>query len=314
MARIVAGDTRWLGDGLALIDLEFQDVAAVIGAYVFDTEDGLAIIDCGPSTTTDALLGGLEALGLDPQRLRHILLTHIHLDHAGAGGLLLRRFPEARLYVHEVGAAHQADPSKLLASATRIYGDQMDTLWGEIAPVAPERMVVIADGETLDIGERQLDVLYTPGHASHHVTYIDRQSRSAFTGDVAGVRIPPADAVWPPTPPPDLDVAAWHASIARLRAAAPARLCLSHYGVVQRVGPHLNELDAHIDEWIALVERLRAEGLQRDAIVERLIAITRADLMALGSDEVTLSRYAWATPYGMAVDGILRFLNKRDRP
>ena len=309
---MTTGGTRWLDGGIGMLDLHFQGESAVIAAYVIDTADGLALIDCGPSSTLDALLNGLTELGLEPERLRHILLTHIHLDHAGAGGILLQRFPDMRLYVHELGAPHEIDPSKLLASAQRIYGDQMDTLWGPIAPVPTKRMVVLRDGDTLDIGGRRFDTLYTPGHASHHVAYLDHATRAIFTGDVAGVRIPPADSVWPPTPPPDIDPTAWHASIARLRALDAPVLYLAHFGAVERVGAHLDQLDAHLDEWVAFVERAHAEGLLRDAIVERLQAHAHIDLATQASDTQTRTRFAMATPYGMAVDGILRYLRKQD--
>jgi glyoxylase-like metal-dependent hydrolase (beta-lactamase superfamily II) len=308
----VTSGTNWLADQIGQVDLRFQGVASVIAIYVLDTPDGLALIDCGPSTTIDSLLAGLIELGLDPARLRHILLTHIHLDHAGAGGSLLQRVPEARLYVHEVGAPHMADPSKLITSAERIYGDEMETLWGSMAPVPAERMVVLRDGDQLEIGGRRLDALYTPGHAGHHIAFLDLATRVVFAGDVAGVRIPPATEVWPPTPPPDIDPVAWHASVARLRAMEPTRLCLAHFGAVDDIAPHLDQLEARLDEWVDFVASARDAGLARDAIVAKLEAHARGGLDAVGGDEETAARFAIATPYGMTVDGILRYLRLRD--
>jgi glyoxylase-like metal-dependent hydrolase (beta-lactamase superfamily II) len=305
------GGTRWLADGLGQVDVRFQGEAAVIAVYVLDTSDGLALIDCGPSTTIDTLLAGLRELGLDPARMRHILLTHIHLDHAGAGGSLLQRFPAARLYVHEVGAPHMADPSKLVTSAQRIYGAEMDSLWGAVAAVPAERMVVLRDGDNVELGGRRLNALYTPGHASHHIAFHDQAARVIFAGDVAGVRIPPAAEVWPPTPPPDIDPVAWHASVARLRAAAPTRLLLAHFGAVDDIAPHLDQLEARLDEWVAFVDQARGAGLARDAIVAQLARHARGGLDA-GDDPQTEARFAIATPYGMTVDGLLRYLRLRD--
>jgi glyoxylase-like metal-dependent hydrolase (beta-lactamase superfamily II) len=306
-------DARWLDSGIGQIDLNFQGFDAVIAAYVFDTADGLAVVDCGPTSTLDALFGGLDVLGLDAQRLRHVLLTHVHLDHAGGAGDLLQRLPDARVYVHEIGAPHVLDPAKLWNSAARIYGERMDALWGPMSPVPAERLTALQDGDTLDIGGRAFEALYTPGHAIHHIAYADTGANVIFCGDVAGVRIPPADAVWPPAPPPDVDVPAWHASIARLRQRQPAILYITHFGAVTRVAPHLDELDAHLDEWVAFVQASQAAGLDRDAIVARLTDDAQAQLTARGCDARTLARFATATPYGMTVDGILRYLRKRER-
>jgi glyoxylase-like metal-dependent hydrolase (beta-lactamase superfamily II) len=308
---MVTEGTSWLPGRIGQVDLNFDGVSSVIAVYVLDTPDGLAMIDCGPSTTIDSLLAGLVELGLDPGQLRHILLTHIHLDHAGAGGSLLQRFPDARLYVHEVGAPHMADPSKLVTSAQRIYGDRMESLWGAMEPVPTERMVVLRDGDQLELGGRRLDALYTPGHASHHIAFHDHAARVVFAGDVAGVRIPPASDVWPPTPPPDIDPGAWHASVARLRALEPTRLFLAHFGAVDDVAPHLGQLEARLDEWVEFVARARDAGLERDAIVASLEARARGGLDADG-DAQTEARFAIATPYGMTVDGILRYLRLRD--
>jgi glyoxylase-like metal-dependent hydrolase (beta-lactamase superfamily II) len=256
------------------------------------------------------LLDGIAALGLEPQALRHVIVTHIHLDHAGAAGTLLRQFPAARLYVHERGAPHMRDPTALVRSATRIYGDQMGPLWGEIVPVEPERLAVLSDGSTIDLGDRLLDVVYTPGHASHHVVLVDRASGSIFAGDVAGVRIPPSDMVSPPMPPPDVDLPAWHASIARLRALQPARLFIAHFGVVTRVAAHLDELDRTLDELVTLVETRLAAGAERDQVAAELQHHIEAQLADAAPD--LEPAYALATPSGMSVDGLLRYLRTRN--
>jgi glyoxylase-like metal-dependent hydrolase (beta-lactamase superfamily II) len=196
-----------------LIDVRHLGRDRVIGAYEVD---GL-IVDPGPASSVSALDG------IEP---RALLLTHIHLDHAGAGGVLVREHPDLVVYVHEVGARHLADPSMLLSSAGRLYGDRMQELWGEVAPVPEERIRVLADGDTVE-GFR---VAYTPGHASHHVCYLHESTGDAYVGDMAGVRIPPSDYTIAPTPPPDIDVEAWARSIDTIAEWRPERLCLTHFG------------------------------------------------------------------------------------
>lgn len=199
-----------------------------------------AIVDPGPESALGNWIGGLD------EEPRALLLTHIHLDHAGAAGTLVRRFPQLRVYVHEVGAPHLADPAKLLTSAARLYGEEMGRLWGEVAPVPAGNISALKGGEEVE-GMR---VAYTPGHASHHVSYLDLDSGEAYVGDVAGVRIPPADKIVMPTPPPDIDIEAWERSIDLVRGWRPQRLRLTHFGAVEAV-------DAHLD---AARERLRAQA------------------------------------------------------
>src|SRR5262249_43922431 len=167
--------------------------------------------------------------GVEPQDIRHIVLTHIHLDHAGAAGALLAHCPGARVYVHERGAPHLSDPSKLMASAARIYGDQMPRLWGAITPVPLERLAILVDGAELVVGGRRLQALYPPGHAVHHLAYHDAVHGAIFAGDVAGVRLEGMHLVRPPTPPPDLSLEDWYASLDRLSALEPVTLYLAHY-------------------------------------------------------------------------------------
>jgi glyoxylase-like metal-dependent hydrolase (beta-lactamase superfamily II) len=219
---------------------------------------GDVLIDPGPASRIPTLLEGLGG-----QRPRAIALTHIHLDHAGATGSLCRLWPQVEVWVHERGAPHMIEPERLLASARRLYGDDMDRLWGEVLPVPQERITALSGGERLG----ELAVAYTPGHASHHVCYWHQQSATAFVGDVAGVRIEPLDYVLAPTPPPDIDVAAWHGSVATVRAWAPERLALTHFGVVPDPGPSLDRLEAALDHWAA-----RAHELDREAFTSELAA------------------------------------------
>jgi glyoxylase-like metal-dependent hydrolase (beta-lactamase superfamily II) len=213
-----------------LVDVHHLGRDRVIGAYELD---GL-IVDPGPTTGLEGLLAGLEA-----GEPRALLLTHIHLDHAGAAGALCRRFPNLTVYVHERGAPHLVDPERLLASARQLYGDDMEQLWGEVVPVPAENVRALSGGETI---EDRIRVEYTPGHASHHVAYLREATGEAFVGDVAGVRIPPSDHVLPPTPPPDIDLEAWERSLRVVEGWAPQELCLTHFGRTRDVEGHLGRL------------------------------------------------------------------------
>lgn len=223
---------------MRVIDVEHLGRPRVIGCW----QAGDALVDPGPESSVRTLL---EALGEEPPRA--LLLTHIHLDHAGATGALVRRWPELEVYVHERGAPHLIDPEKLLASARRLYGADMDRLWGEIVPVPEANVKPLAGGERV-LGMR---VAYAPGHASHHVCYLHEESGTAFVGDVAGVRIPPSDLIVPPTPPPDIDIEAWQASTRTVEEWRPERLALTHFGQVDDPAPHLAKVR----------ERLREEAL-----------------------------------------------------
>jgi glyoxylase-like metal-dependent hydrolase (beta-lactamase superfamily II) len=222
----------------------------VIGCWEVDG----CLVDPGPQSSMDTLL---EALG-DAQP-RALLLTHIHLDHAAATGALVRRWPDLEVYVHERGAPHLVDPSKLLASAERLYGDQMERLWGEIVPVPEANVRPLAGGESV-LGMR---VAYTPGHASHHVCYFHEESGTAFVGDVAAVRIPPADLIIPPTPPPDIDIETWLESIATVESWGPERLALTHFGQVDNPVEHFEIVRGRLREEADLARELSERDYER---------------------------------------------------
>jgi glyoxylase-like metal-dependent hydrolase (beta-lactamase superfamily II) len=234
-----------LSHGLSWIDLEFLGRSNVIATGIVHGPGGVAIVDPGPTTCLGTLESGLQAHGVRWDDVRQILLTHIHLDHAGATGTIVRAHPHIRVFVHERGAKHMVDPSRLLESATRLYGADMDRLWGEFAAVPPTSITSLSGGETIDAGGRAFEVAYTPGHASHHVSYFDPSSGLAFVGDVAGVCVS-GGYVLPPTPPPDIEVEAWHESVDRILAWSPSTLFLTHFGPVTRVRPHLAELLANL--------------------------------------------------------------------
>jgi glyoxylase-like metal-dependent hydrolase (beta-lactamase superfamily II) len=253
---------------------------------------GDVLIDPGPESSMGNLLAELG-----DERPRALLLTHIHLDHAGASGALVRRWPDLEVHVHEVGAPHMADPSKLLASASRLYGDDMERLWGEVVPVPEENLRILTGGELLD-GFR---VEHTPGHASHHVAYLHEESGQAFVGDVAGVRIPPASYVAPPTPPPDIDLDAWSRSLDVLRGWRPTALGLTHFGQVDEVEAHLDVLGERLSTWGE-----RARTMDEPAFVERF----RAEILD-ATDPRDARLYDQAIPAEQAWQGLERYWRKR---
>jgi glyoxylase-like metal-dependent hydrolase (beta-lactamase superfamily II) len=229
-----------------LLDLHHQGHERSVGCYLLDTEDGPALFDCGPTTTIAALESGLEEHGVQLADIRHLLLSHIHLDHAGAAGVLVRTQPQLQVHVSAIGAPHLVEPERLERSARRLYGDAFDTLWGELAPV-PEANVHVVGDHVLG-----LDCFPTPGHASHHVSYLDRDG-TLYAGDAAGVRIQPGRVVLPPTPPPEFDLDVWQRTLEELERRDPDRLALIHFGVVDDPQPHLAELRLELYDWAAYV-------------------------------------------------------------
>jgi len=256
--------------------------------------DGV-LVDPGPQSTEETLLAAL-----DGQVPRAILLTHIHFDHAGATGALVRRWPDLPVYVHERGARHMASPERLVASAARLYGgeDGLRRLWGEVVPVPEANLHPLNGGETvLD----EFRVEYTPGHASHHVSFLHERSGTAFVGDVAGVRIPPSDYVIAPTPPPDIDVALWDRSIDLIERWDPAALALTHFGQVDDVRPHLTAARERLHEIIALAAQHGAEAFAA-GIVDRIAQHAGDDLA---------EQYAQAAPTEHLYLGARRYLDKQ---
>jgi glyoxylase-like metal-dependent hydrolase (beta-lactamase superfamily II) len=275
---------------LAPLDLGFQGRNRVIGAYVLDTEDGLALFDCGPSSSIPRLNDGLAERGLALADIRHLLLSHIHLDHAGAAGSLVREHPDLQVHVSEIGAPHLVDPSRLEASARRLYGDTFDTLWGELAPV-PEANVHVAGPNVLG-----LECFPAPGHARHHVCYLGRDG-TLYAGDAAGVRIPPHTAALPPTPPPEFELEAWLATLDEIEARDPRRLALIHFGVVADPKPHLAELRRRLADWVDVV----GAGADEEAFAEHV-----RDEIGESADD-----YEHAMPFWQSYAGLKRYVEKR---
>ena len=258
-----------LAGGLDYVDLNFLGRPQIVATAVLRDAAGVALVDPGPSTTLDGLLKNLAVQGVDIRDIRQLLLTHVHLDHAGATGSLLRANPEIVVYVHEHGAKHLVDPSKLVASATRLYGADMERLWGDVLPVPASQVRILRGGERVVAGGRQLDVAATPGHAIHHVSYFDPSSGIAFVGDVAGIRRGSGAYILPPMPPPDVDLPAWRASGDLILKWDPDTLFLTHFGPYRGARPHFQQLFERIDTWSALVRRLLADQTIDDAERER---------------------------------------------
>jgi glyoxylase-like metal-dependent hydrolase (beta-lactamase superfamily II) len=253
-----------LAAGLDYVDLNFLGAPDIIATAVLHGASGVALIDPGPSTTHDNLTAALRQKGIGIADIRQILLTHIHLDHAGVTGTLVRENPAIEVFVHERGAPHMIDPSKLLASAGRLYGADMDRLWGDFVPVPAGRIRPLKGEEHVIAGGRDLDVAYTPGHASHHVSYFDASSRVAFVGDTAGIRRAGRDYILPPTPPPDIDLDAWRVSEDRILAWDPDTLFLTHFGPFHGARVHFQEMFTRLQAWSAIVRRLIADTSRDD--------------------------------------------------
>ena len=293
------------------IDLNFMGTEKVIASFLLLGEGSAAIVETGPTSCLDHLRGGLEANGVSPGDVREVFLTHIHLDHAGASGHLADLLPNATFYVHELGYPHLADPSKLVKSATRIYGERMDELWGEARPVPEERLVVLGDGEEVGVAGGRLVAHDTPGHAYHHLAYLEPDSGSLFAGDVAGIRLPGQSYVRPPTPPPEIDVEAWVRSIENIRKIDPATLHPTHFGSYDDVDRHLSELEQRLQDWLLFVEGRADEGASREEISEELKMKGDAEMLAEGAPPEESERYDLAGNYEMLTAGILRYVEKR---
>jgi glyoxylase-like metal-dependent hydrolase (beta-lactamase superfamily II) len=270
------------------IDVMHLSRDRVICAY----EVNGVIVDPGPASCVETLV---DALG--PVVPRALLLTHIHLDHGGAAGVLCRRYPELVVYVHKNGAPHLADPTKLVESAARLYGDEMERLWGEVAPVPEERIRPLSGGEQME----GFKVAYTPGHASHHVSYLHVDTGDAFVGDMAGVRIPPHEHTLAPTPPPDIDVELWLDSLQTIAKWNPLALCLTHFGRVTDVEAQFHRVRSALTEQADMARR----GGEEDYV--------RATDRALrdATDAEAAERFVQAAPPEQLFLGLERYWRKR---
>jgi len=297
--------------GAWLISHPFLGEHGIIGSYLLAEANDLAIIDPGPGSMLDSLLASIREAGFDPRDVTHILATHVHLDHAGATGSLVRRMPRAQVYAHSKGVPHLLDTSKVVASAARIYGERMQLLWGEIEPTPQERLHAIEHGDTLYVAGRHLQVLYTPGHAVHHVTFFDPNSGEAFVGDVAGVRLQDVDYVRAPTPPPDIDLEAWSDSMNLIKSLHPEVLYIAHFGPIRDIDSHFERLHDRLYAWGEFVLAAMRDGKDEAEIITMLIEHTQPELERVANNPKAIQRYEIATNYAMTVQGYMRYWRKK---
>ena len=292
------------------IDLHFRGSPRVIATALLNGPDGLTLIDPGPTSCLPALEAGLRDRGLSLRDVRTLLLTHIHLDHAGATGTIVERVPDIRVYVHERGATHMIDPEKLLASVTRLYGDQMDAIWGAFQPVPASQVTALAGGERLDAGGTSIRDAYTPGHAKHHVSFLDERSGMAYVGDTGGLRIV-GDYLLAPTPPPDIDIEAWQESLNLIDAWRPVSLFLTHFGSITPARAHLARFRTTLTQQAEAVRLALQEGGTEEAKIRAFVDRMRAAARkALPEREATATELA--APFDQLWQGLARYWQKRN--
>lgn len=292
---------------IKIIDLHFKNLDHAIAVYLIPTSDGPILIETGPYSTFPKLSAGVESLGYRMDEIKHVFLTHIHLDHAGAAWALAET--GANIYLHPFGAKNMEDPSRLMESATRIYGDQMDVLWGQMKPIPAGQLLQVEDGQTFQIGEVQIKSLHTPGHAKHHIAW--QVEDMIFTGDVAGVKIDDGPVV-PPCPPPDINLEDWKASIDILRQAKPSALYLTHYNKITAIDQHLSDLENILDDWGAWIKDQMKANLTNEEMVPLFMEYTANQLRESGLDQSTIELYEAANPSWMSVAGLVRYWTKKE--
>ena len=296
--------------GITYTDLLHRGRPRVIATAVVQGASGVALVDPGPTSCLETLRAALTGAGIALADVRTLLLTHIHLDHAGATGSLLRENPDITVYVHERGAPHMIDPSKLLASAARLYGDEMDELWGPFLPVPEANVRALAGGERIEAADRKFEVAYTPGHASHHVSFLDRDSGIAFVGDVAGVRTGRELFVLPPTPPPDIDVEVWAQSIELVRQWRASTLLVTHFGAHHDPDAHLDAMQTHLTTMTDIArECITAGGGASDQQSRFVDEMRRYLEQHVSAEEAGL--YGTAAPLDQCFLGLARYWRKR---
>lgn len=290
-----------------IVDLHFLDIEQTIAAYIVETSAGPVIVETGPFSVYPNLDRGISNLGFRASDVEHVLLTHIHFDHAGAAWALAEA--GATVYVHPAGYKHLLDPSRLYGSAKRIYGDQMEVLWGAMEPIPADQLVAVEDKTELVIGDTTFIAHHTPGHASHHIAW--QLEDVCFTGDVAGVCINNGPVV-PPCPPPDIDIETWVDSILRLRKLNFSALYLGHYGPIYEINPHLDELIEILMDWARWIKKPYDAGRPIGEVVSEFQAYAANQLKAKGADAYTISQYEAANPAWMSVAGLYRYWKKRE--
>ena len=293
-----------------ILDTNWTGRPRSIGCALLESDGHHALIDPGPESTLGTLREQLCLRGISVADLDAILLTHIHLDHAGATGSLVRENQRLTVYVHKNGAPHMVDPTKLLSSAARLWPDTLQTLFGETVPVPSSNLRILEGGETLTLGARKLDVAYTPGHASHHVSYFDDSAGVAFVGDTTGIRIEGGPYILPATPPPDIDLEVWENSFAAIRARRPTRLFLTHYGYSDNPGEHIAEFRERLHAWAALTEEVLRASADESAALDTFVGKCRDEMeQRLGAAEA--EHHAFTAGLNLSFLGLARYIRKR---
>jgi glyoxylase-like metal-dependent hydrolase (beta-lactamase superfamily II) len=295
---------------IAPLDLHWTGRPHSIASSLLESNGHYAIVDPGPGSTLQTLRAHLLSRGLAVSDLDAILLTHIHLDHAGATGSLVLENPRLRVYVHTKGAAHLIDPSKLLASAARLWPDDLHRLFGETQPVPAQNLEILEGGESLSLGNKKFDVLYTPGHASHHVTYFDTQEGIAFTGDTTGIRIANGPYAMPATPPPDIDLAIWDESFDAILGRRPARLFLTHFGFAENPPEHIAKFRERLHLWAAITEKTLQTAPDESAALASFVAQTEAE-MANYLPPAEAEQHSFTAGLPLSFLGLARHIRKR---
>lgn len=301
-------DYDTIGDmELHTLDLHFQQIAETIASYLLIGPEGPVLIETGPGSTLNALQHSLAQHGFRPADVHHVFVTHIHLDHAGAAGWWAQQ--GAQIYVHPFGAPHLIDPSRLLRSATRIYGDKMNSLWGDFLPAPAENVTAVHDGEVVEAAGLHFKVIETPGHARHHHVY--RVGNIAFTGDAAGIRLPSIPFVDVPAPPPEFELEVWQETIDRLLGEQLQTIYPTHFGPITAVADHLTELRVLLTETAVVVKKMLDAGLDRADMVTQYDEWNRNRARQLGISDPAIHQYETANPWYMSVDGIARYWQKQ---
>jgi glyoxylase-like metal-dependent hydrolase (beta-lactamase superfamily II) len=291
---------------IVTLDLNFQGRPHAIASYLIRQGDAVVLIESGPGSTLSSLEAGLAQEGLSVSDVTHVLLTHIHLDHAGAAGWLAKQ--GAEIYVHPIGAPHMINPEKLLASAARIYGDRMESLWGEFLPVPQSQLKVVNDAEEIVIGDLRFMPVNTPGHAEHHYVYLFEDI--AFCGDVGGVRIPGYQYLRVPMPPPELHLERWHESIVRLRKEKFERIAPTHFGVFEDVEWQLREVEKGLDSAARWLDETMPSNPPLEELRQSFTDWMMKEGEQIGLDAEVVKAYELANPLGMSADGLLRYWKK----
>ncbi len=289
-----------------ILDLKFLGLEKAIACFLVNTSEGPVIIETGPYSTISSIKNELSRHGLEMSDIKNVFLTHIHLDHAGASWAFAQN--QSNIYVHPFGAGHLIDPSKLIESAKRIYKDDLDRLWSDMNPIDSSLITEVKDRDIFKLGNLEVLALHTPGHAKHHIAW--KINDIIFTGDVAGVKIGDGPVV-PPCPPPDINLEDWNDSISKILSLKPKKLYLTHFGLIENIGEHLNELKEILNDWAYWIKDKWEAGEEKEEIVRQFKEYTAGQLRSKGVNDYGLKQYEAANPSWMSVAGLIRYWKKK---